>query len=53
MIAELGNVDENDMREAFNLGIGLCVICDKDHANTIISTIHSLNEKAYLIGRIE
>lgn len=52
MIRELGNVDIEDMREAFNLGIGLCVIVDKSAADGVVDTLNNMGEKPAIIGRI-
>jgi phosphoribosylformylglycinamidine cyclo-ligase len=52
MIRELGNVDIEDMREAFNLGIGLCVIVAADAVESVISTLESMGEKPKIIGKI-
>jgi phosphoribosylformylglycinamidine cyclo-ligase len=52
MIRELGSVDINDMREAFNLGIGLCVIVAKDAVDSVLSTLGSMGEKPKIIGKI-
>ena len=53
MIKDLGNVTDEDMREAFNLGIGLCIICDQKQVDSLTSLIKSMGEKAIHIGRIE
>lgn len=53
MIKDLGNITDEDMREAFNLGIGLCIICDQKQVDSLTSLIKSIGEKAILIGRIE
>ncbi len=52
MIRELGSVDIDDMREAFNLGIGLCVIVAKDAVDSVLSTLGSMGEKPKIIGKI-
>jgi phosphoribosylformylglycinamidine cyclo-ligase len=52
MIRELGNVDIEDMREAFNLGIGLCVIVSEEASSSVISTLESMGEKPKIIGKI-
>ncbi len=52
MIRELGNVDIEDMREALNLGIGLCVIVAKDSVDAVISILESMGEKPKIIGKI-
>ncbi len=53
MIKELGNLDIDDMREAFNLGIGLCVIVDPTSTNSVIATLESMGEKPTIIGKVD
>jgi phosphoribosylformylglycinamidine cyclo-ligase len=52
MIRELGNVDIDDMREALNLGIGLCVIVSKDSVDAVMRKLESMGEKPKIIGKI-
>lgn len=52
MIRELGNVEIEDMREAFNMGIGLCVITGSDASEAVIETLKKMGEKPVVIGRI-
>lgn len=52
MIYKLGNVDVNDMREAFNLGIGLCIIVAQESVHTVINKLKSMGENPKVIGKI-
>jgi len=52
MIRELGNVDTEDMREAFNLGIGLCIIVSQDAVGSVMSLLETMGEKPKIIGKI-
>lgn len=52
LIRELGNVSHEDMREAFNLGIGLVTICSKESLAECKSVLKDLNETPTVIGRI-
>lgn len=52
LIKELGNVDEQSMKEAFNLGIGLVIVCDAGSMSDIKNTLSLINEPAYEIGLI-
>ena len=52
LISEKGNVNETDMFNTFNMGIGMVLAADADVSEEIISFISQLGEKAYLIGEI-
>lgn len=52
LIAEKGNVNEADMYNTFNMGIGMVLAAEPDTAGEIISFAGELGEKAYLIGEI-
>jgi phosphoribosylformylglycinamidine cyclo-ligase len=53
LIQETGKISDEEMRKAFNLGIGLITIVDKDDANSITAIANELNESAYIIGEVE
>jgi phosphoribosylformylglycinamidine cyclo-ligase len=53
LIQETGNVPEPDMREAFNLGIGLICIASSNALNSITKWAESKNEIIYQIGHVE
>ena len=38
-IMKSGDIEEEEMRRVFNLGIGFCVVVDKDHVNDAMSLI--------------
>lgn len=52
LIQKLGNVPEDDMRQTFNLGIGLVFIVDQKLAGQILSYGDQFPQKLYEIGRI-
>jgi len=53
LIQETGDVPEPDMREAFNLGIGLICIATRDALDSISKWAESKNEIIYQIGHVE
>ncbi|NLX77693.1 MAG: phosphoribosylformylglycinamidine cyclo-ligase [Clostridiaceae bacterium] len=53
LIARQGNVDETDMYNTFNMGIGMVLAVDADEAGEILRFIGERGEKAYIIGRID
>ena len=52
VIKDLGKVPEDDMRQAFNLGIGLVFILPEIKADELINVIKNYNMKYYNIGKI-
>ena len=52
LIQEQGKVPEQDMREAFNMGIGLIYIVAKKNADAVMEYLKKQNEKAIMIGEI-
>ena len=52
LIAEAGNVPERDMFNTFNMGVGMCMIVDRDDADTALSVLKEQGEDAYVIGEV-
>jgi len=53
LIQETGEISDDEMREIFNLGIGLVFIISKNEVDTTLKLAKDLNEKAILIGEVE
>ncbi len=52
LIQHAGNVPEEDMREAFNLGIGLIIIARASNVETIRTRLSAQGEPSVVMGRI-
>ena len=52
LIKDTGEITDEEMRNAFNLGIGLIAVVDEKDADKLIETVSSINEKAVLMGKI-
>jgi len=52
-IQQLGNVDAEEMRDVFNLGIGLILIVDRTAQDSILNYLSEKGENPSVIGRIE
>jgi phosphoribosylformylglycinamidine cyclo-ligase len=52
LIQHAGNVPEDDMREAFNLGIGLIIIAREENVETIRTRLSAQGETSVVMGRI-
>lgn len=52
LMQRLGNIEEMEMFNTFNMGIGLVLAVEKEKAEDIICTLGYLGEKAYIIGSV-
>ena len=48
-----GNISDKEMYRTFNMGIGFILVVNKTDVIKIIKKLHSLGEKAFVIGHIE
>lgn len=53
LIQKYGNVPENDMRQTFNLGIGLVIIAAKRGADRLMNILHRNGERPVVIGEVK
>ncbi len=52
LIQETGNISDEEIREVFNLGIGLIAIIDKKDVDKSLELTRVINEEAVVIGEI-
>lgn len=52
LIQKLGNVDIEEMRNVFNMGIGLVILAHEKNVDEIISVCNELNEKVTVLGKV-
>ena len=52
LIAKTGHIPERDMFNTFNMGVGMCVVVDKNDADKAIAAIKSAGEEAYVLGEL-
>ena len=52
LIQETGKVSDDEMREAFNMGIGLIAIVDKNDVDKTLQISETLVEKGIVIGEV-
>jgi phosphoribosylformylglycinamidine cyclo-ligase len=52
LVKNIGNIEENEMRRVFNLGIGLVIIAGKKNTDKILSLLKIKKEKHYIIGEV-
>lgn len=53
LIQEMGNVPDIEMYRAFNMGIGMVILADRDAAPGIIQRLNGVGEAAAVIGEIQ
>ena len=47
-----GNIDDDEMRRVFNMGIGFCVITRPTFADSVLAKLEKAGERAAVIGKI-
>ena len=52
LIAKTGKIPERDMFNTFNMGVGMCVVVDKNDADKAIAAIKTAGEEAYVLGEL-
>ena len=52
LIAKTGNIDEHDMFNTFNMGVGMSIVVEKEDADAALSILRENGEDAYVIGEI-
>ena len=50
MIAKAGGIEERDMFNTFNMGVGMSVIVDEADADIAVATLKEAGEDAYIMG---
>ena len=52
LIAKEGNIEERDMFNTFNMGVGMSIVVSKDDEEKALEILKNAGEDAYVIGRI-
>jgi len=52
LMQKLGNIEDMEMYNTFNMGIGLVLTVKKEDAGETLNTLRNLGEKAYIIGSV-
>lgn len=52
LLQKAGNIDERDMFNTYNMGVGMCVTAAKEDAEKAISILRANGEDAYVIGEV-
>ena len=52
LIQQRGNVEPNEMRRVFNMGVGFVLIVRPTFADSVVRQLSRLGEQAFVMGRI-
>ena len=52
LIQKVGGIDERDMFNTFNMGVGMSVVVAKEDAERAVEILNANGENAYIIGQI-
>lgn len=53
MIVKAGNVEFEEARRVFNMGIGMVLFCREEHSEAVVKELNSKEELALIIGKAE
>lgn len=53
LLQSMGNIDERDMFNTFNMGVGMCIMVDKTLADKAVVLLNACGEKAKIIGEVQ
>lgn len=53
LIQSTGNISNEEMRKAFNVGVGMIAIVSKDNVEKVKSVAADMNEDCFVMGRVE
>ncbi|HEY6436949.1 MAG TPA: phosphoribosylformylglycinamidine cyclo-ligase [Ignavibacteriaceae bacterium] len=53
LIQDAGEISDEEMREVFNMGIGLVFVVSKTDVEATLNFVHDIKEKPILIGEVE
>ena len=51
-IMKTGEIDEKEMYNVFNMGIGFMLAVDEKEVDSVMKQLHEINEEAYVIGKV-
>ena len=52
LIEKTGKIDNRDMFNTFNMGVGMSIVVDKSDADKALEILHASGENAYILGEI-
>ena len=52
LIMKTGNIEEKEMYNVFNMGIGFIMAVEDKDVDVVLNKLNEINEKAYVIGKV-
>ena len=52
LLQKAGSIDERDMFNTYNMGVGMCVTVAKEDADTALAILRANGEDAYVVGEV-
>ena len=52
LIMKTGNIDEKEMYNVFNMGLGFVMAVEEKDVETVLNELASINEAAYVVGKV-
>ena len=52
LIMKIGNIEEKEMYNVFNMGIGFILAVEDKDVELVLNKLNEINEKAYIIGKV-
>ena len=52
LIQRAGGIDERDMYNTYNMGVGMSIIVDKNDADLAVQVLKDAGEDAYIMGEV-
>ena len=52
ILKEIGKIEQRDMFNTFNMGVGMTLVVDKSDVKTALQTLKECGENAYVLGEI-
>lgn len=53
LLARVGGIDEHDMFNTFNMGVGMCVVVPQEQTGEALKVLTAYGETAYVLGEVK
>lgn len=53
LLARVGGIDERDMFNTFNMGVGMCVVVPQEQTGEALKVLAACGETAYVLGEVK
>ena len=52
LIQDIGKITDEEMYKTFNMGVGLCMMTNKNNTDQIVSSCEKLGFRTHIIGKV-